>query len=598
MRSLNSRSLFTAKCIGAAVSFFVLLPASIVFADDAPPPKKEERKRTPPAERPARTERPASTPAARTQERAPRNQTTSDTPARPVERLRTRSSEPRPDSTPAVTPSERRSGPQVGRQVERPAVVEQRQNQGSDRVRGGPPVRTRPEVVRSSSGRVETFRSNNGAEARFRPDGRIQTVRSRDMVITHGAGGSSRIVVERADRTVIVTNRSGHGYIQRPFAYRGTEMVTRTYYVRGVVHSSYYRPYVYRGISMNVYVPVRTYSPAFYGFVYSPWVTPVRYSWGWNSSPWYGYYGGYFTPAPYYPSPSLWLADYIIAARLADAYQDQANAGQAQAYRGSALSPEVKQDIANEVQRQLQMERNESQALSRNAMPDPNASGLPRLLEDGLSHVFIVSYNLDVTDSNGRGCALTRGDVMKLDSPPEPNATSAYVQVVASKGQDCRTGSTVMVSLQDLQDTLNQMRESVNQGMGELQTNAGRNGMPNLPRGAAIPAVTASFAQIAPPPDREIAAELRQQVQEAERVEQDVVSQARQEDSSIAPPPDVNAPPQQPGAPGTISLGQTMSQVVNIMGSPKQIVDLGPKQIYVYNNMKIIFIDGKVSDVQ
>ena len=374
-------------------------------------------------------------------------------------------------------------------------------------------------------------------------------------------------------------------------------MVTRTYYVRGVVYSSYYRPYVYRGISLNVYVPVRTYNPAFYGFVYSPWVTPVRYSWGWSRDPWYGYYGGYFTPAPYYPSPSLWLADYIIAARLADAYQDQANAAaQAQAYRGPALSPDVKQEIAVEVQRQLQMERNESQALSRNAMPDPNASGLPRLLEDGLSHVFIVSYNFDVTDSSGRSCPLTRGDVMKLTAPPAPNATEASVQIVASKGQDCRTGSTVAVSLQDLQDTLNQMRESVNQGMGELQTNAGRNGMPNLPRGAAAPAVTASFAQSAPPPDQQIAAELQAQVREAEKVEQDVVSEARQEDSTIAAP----APfaPQPQGAPATISLGQTISQVVNIMGSPKQVVDLGPKQIYVYNNMKIIFMDGKVSDVQ
>ena len=419
------------------------------------------------------------------------------------------------------------------------------------------------------------------------------------MVITHGAGGQRRIVVERPDRTVIVTNRSGHGYIQRPFEYRGTTMVTRTYYVRGVVYSSYYRPYSYRGLSLNVYVPVRTYNPGFYGFVYQPWVTPVRYNWGWNSAPWYGYYGGYFAPAPYYPSPSLWLTDYIIAARLADAYQDQANA-QAQPYRGSALSAEVKQEIAIEVQRQLEMERNESQALARNSMPDPNRSGLPRLLEDGLSHVFVVSYNFDAMEQSGRSCPLTRGDVFKLTAPPDPNATDAYVQVVASKGMDCRTGSMVMVSLQDMQDTLNQMRESVNQGMGELQANSGRGGLPALPRGAAAPAMTASFAQNAPPPDQQIASELRQQVQEAERIEADVVTEAQQADSAIAAPAPYSntATPQRQGAPATISLGQTIGQVVDAMGSPNQIVDLGPKQIYVYSNMKIIFIDGKVSDVQ
>ena len=238
--------------------------------------------------------------------------------------------------------------------------------------------------------------------------------------------------------------------------------------------------------------------------------------------------------------------------------------------------------------------------LFRSSMPNPNSSGLPRLLEDGQSHVFVVSYNFDATDQSGRSCPLTRGDVFKLTAPPAQNATDAYVKVVASKGQDCRTGSMVMVSLQDMQDTLNQMRESVNQGMGELQTNSGKGGLPSLPRGAATPAVTASFAESAPPPEQQIAAELRQQVQEAERVEQDVVTEARQEDSSIAaPPPFTNtAPQQQQASPTTIALGQTISQVVDSMGSPKQIVDLGPKQIYVYSNMKIIFINGKISDVQ
>lgn len=48
----------------------------------------------------------------------------------------------------------------------------------------------------------------------------------------------------------------------------------------------------------------------------------------------------------------------------------------------------------------------------------------------------------------------------------------------------------------------------------------------------------------------------------------------------------------------TITLGQTMDQVTAIMGSPKQIVNLGSKQIYKYPDMKITFINGKVSDVE
>jgi hypothetical protein len=53
----------------------------------------------------------------------------------------------------------------------------------------------------------------------------------------------------------------------------------------------------------------------------------------------------------------------------------------------------------------------------------------------------------------------------------------------------------------------------------------------------------------------------------------------------------------QSGTP-TVALGQTIGQVTAILGAPKQIVDLGSKQIYKYPDMKIIFIDGKVSDVE
>jgi hypothetical protein len=51
-------------------------------------------------------------------------------------------------------------------------------------------------------------------------------------------------------------------------------------------------------------------------------------------------------------------------------------------------------------------------------------------------------------------------------------------------------------------------------------------------------------------------------------------------------------------APPTVALGQTPGQVTATMGAPTQIVDLGSKKIYKYPDMKIIFIDGKVSDVQ
>ncbi len=48
----------------------------------------------------------------------------------------------------------------------------------------------------------------------------------------------------------------------------------------------------------------------------------------------------------------------------------------------------------------------------------------------------------------------------------------------------------------------------------------------------------------------------------------------------------------------TISLGQTPAEVEAILGKPEKIVNLGPKVTYVYKDMKVIFQDGKVSDVQ
>jgi hypothetical protein len=48
----------------------------------------------------------------------------------------------------------------------------------------------------------------------------------------------------------------------------------------------------------------------------------------------------------------------------------------------------------------------------------------------------------------------------------------------------------------------------------------------------------------------------------------------------------------------TVELGQTPDQVKAALGAPDKVVKLGPKEIYVYKDMKVVFVDGKVSDVQ
>ena len=63
-----------------------------------------------------------------------------------------------------------------------------------------------------------------------------------------------------------------------------------------------------------------------------------------------------------------------------------------------------------------------------------------------------------------------------------------------------------------------------------------------------------------------------------------------------APPP---PPPAAPvGPPPTITIGESSTQVLQAMGMPQQMIDLGKKKTYVYKNMKVIFVDDKVSDVE
>jgi len=50
--------------------------------------------------------------------------------------------------------------------------------------------------------------------------------------------------------------------------------------------------------------------------------------------------------------------------------------------------------------------------------------------------------------------------------------------------------------------------------------------------------------------------------------------------------------------PASIDKGMTTDQVQAAMGKPDKIVNLGTKTIYYYKDMKVIFLSGKVSDVQ
>jgi hypothetical protein len=414
--------------------------------------------------------------------------------------------------------------------------------------------------VQMAGGRVVEVHAANGAIIRHTPDGvrRVEMVRPGGAtVVVHGGGGY-------VQRTVVISN---HSFVQR------------TYVVHGAVVTRVYQPYTIRpGIVVNVYTPVRYYRPGFYVYAYNPWARPVYYSaWGWGGSPWYGFYGGYFAPAPYYPSPAFWLTDYMMAAMLQQAYQDRMAAQQAPppAYASQTpMTPDVKQAIADEVNRQLRQEQAAAQAGGNMANSDPFSGG---------PHVFIASGGIDAYMGN-QTCAITEGDVLEMRNAPVGNSPNGDVLVRASKGGDCPKGSMVSVPLQDLAEMQNHMREELDRGLADMQTRQGQAGMPPMNGEAAAPAAPVAWAnQVQADPNAQT--ELAQVSADANRAEQEAVSATLQ-------------PNEAPQATGNIGLGSSMDDVVAAFGQPLRTADLGSKKIYIYKDVKVTFQDGKVIDVQ
>jgi len=65
-----------------------------------------------------------------------------------------------------------------------------------------------------------------------------------------------------------------------------------------------------------------------------------------------------------------------------------------------------------------------------------------------------------------------------------------------------------------------------------------------------------------------------------------------------APPPPIEAPPPPPPDPVSVSEGHTIDQVVAALGQPVKKAKVGTKDIYYYKDLKVTFVNGKVTDVQ
>ena len=373
--------------------------------------------------------------------------------------------------------------------------------------------------------------------------GRVREILGHDLYIHNGVQGDRRFVVTHNDRRVVGYG-SGRGFTERRYYSSGTRVyVQRTYIFGGRPYAYAYRSYYYRGWPYYHYVPAYYYHPFFYRWAYNPWSRPVYYHWGWFGDPWYRGYGYYFNPYPVYPSASLWLTDYLLAENLRAAYDARPSSYIADTSQSldtpvagnqPALSPEVKQLVADEVQRQLDAERAaavqpaESSQLQETKQP---AEEVPAAL-DPKQKIFIVGTNLDLVSDAGE-CAVTPGDVL-LRTGSAPDADNKIsVSVLSSKKGDCPVDTTSAVEVTELQEMHNQFREKMDTGLKSLAENQGKNGLPEAPNTETSP------GEVPPPTaDPEAETELQSQQKNAEQEEQTV--QKAESTSPAEKPPQRN----------------------------------------------------------
>jgi hypothetical protein len=353
------------------------------------------------------------------------------------------------------------------------------------------------------------------------------------MAIHRDFHGGSRFETRRPNGGRIVGYGHGRGFSERTYLRRGGRVyVQRTYVYGGRRYAYAYRSYYYHGVAYYGYAPAFYYHPAFYGWAYSPWAAPVYFHWGWYGDPWYASYGYYYRPYPVYPSASLWLTDYLLAESLRASYEARANAeaadaaayssqndGQVQQSGQVGLSPEVKQMIADEVQRQLAAER------AAAAQPASSAQGqsqvgnnqapeeAPAALDPN-QRVFVVAGNVDLVGDSGE-CTVSAGDILVRSG--EPNGTKIGVSVVSSKKGSCSVGTNSDVEISELQEMHNQFREKMDSGLKTLAENQGKNGLPKAPDTGTVAGEVP-----APQPDADADSQLQDQQKDAANAENEV----------------------------------------------------------------------------
>ena len=462
-------------------------------------------------------------------------------------------------------------------------------------------------VERNRSGRVSTVTTSKGATAKMDAHGRVASIHTaKGTTVNRGPHGERRVEHVGKNGTRVVSYGHGRGYAEHRYSRGGHEYARRTYYRGGHYYGRAYRGYYYGGYGYYHYYPGYYYGPAYYGWAYNPWASPVAYSWGWAGSPWYQPYGYYFAPYPVYPSAAFWLTDYMVAATLqasAEAAAEGKNESSGPKFvlasarfgnepdeNTTVLTPEVKQMIAEEVKAQLAADKAAAAAQGSGGGDAGGGDEVPPSL-DPKHRVFLVSAAIAPALGDGT-CALTSGDVIKRteDTPAGDNTVATVV--LASKKEDCEIGSTPRVATTDLEEMHDQFRQQLEDGLKSLGENQGKGG---IPKGPAPTTKPNPEGQVDPDPN--VAEELKQVDAEGDDAEKEVTAEASVDDGS-ADTAAADAPPAPQGDGSAVQVGESMNDVVKAMGMPKQIMNQGTAQVWVYNDVKVTIQNGKVVDVQ
>jgi hypothetical protein len=398
---------------------------------------------------------------------------------------------------------------------------------------------TRPNGDRAefnSAGKPTRLTTKSGDEASFDSRGQVRAIHTQDTTIRLGPAGGRTIVTERPDHTRIVSMGAHNGYVDHPVMRNGQPYLERTYVSGGHVYARAYPGYYYHGALYYRYLPPVYYAPAFYVWAVRPWRAPIAFTWNWG--PWRAYYGPYFTPYPAYVDCTAWLTDYAIAQELKAAYESQQAANKSQAAPaappvsqpipatseensgGAPLSPEAKQAIAEEVRAQLGAEQNSAKnSTIPNALTPMSGTAPPDALSPA-DRTFIADISLDAAAPSGAECSVTPGDVItRVGNTPDQDQ-KVKVVVRSSQNGDCAAGTSVAVSVSDLQDMANRFHEKVDDGVGQLAQSRDPNGLNGLP--PAPPANPEQVADAQAKPDLDAQHQLQDQQHAADQAQRNV----------------------------------------------------------------------------